>query len=133
MKTLGLECRNTLGRGCNIVWRLHSLKINQCGSKICCTYIHDEHVQFPLHEQHVTRPFEYQTQSESETALHSGPPIDARPLTLDPKQLTYTGEPITTTLKQLVEVQTLQAELSALLTKQNITNHLPVNYRATNI
>ena len=30
------------------------------------------------------------------------------------------------TLKQLVEVLTRQAQLSALLTKQNITNHLPV-------
>ena len=24
----------TLGRGCNLVWRLHSSKLNQCGSKI---------------------------------------------------------------------------------------------------
>ena len=36
------------------------------------------------------------------------------------------AEPIMNTLKQLVEVRTKQAELSALLTKQNITNHLPV-------
>ena len=30
------------------------------------------------------------------------------------------------TLQQLVQVQTRQAELSALLTKQHVTNHLPV-------
>ena len=38
MKTLGLEWLETLGRECNLVWRLHSLKLNQCGRKICWKY-----------------------------------------------------------------------------------------------
>lgn len=88
--------------------------------------IHDEHVHVPSHEQHIARPFEYHDHNKSEIALHSGPHVDARPLTLGAKQSTHTGEPIMNTLKQLVEVQTRQAELSAWLTKQNITNHLPV-------
>ena len=51
----------------------------------------------------------------------------ARPSILDPKPSTpETAEPIITTLRQLAEVQTRQAELSALLTKQHVTNHLPV-------
>ena len=77
----------------------------------------DEPVQFRPHEQHVAKPFEYHNYNKSDKiALHSGPPVDARPLTLDAKQSTHTEEPIMSTLKQLVEVQTRQAELSALLT-----------------
>ena len=55
------------------------------------------------------------------------PPVHIQQSTFDTKSSsTQPTEPIMNTLQQLVQVQTRQAELSALLTKQHVTNHLPV-------
>lgn len=63
--------------------------------------IYKERADAPSHKQHLAKP-EYENDYKplrSETAIHLGPPVDTRPLTLDAKHSTQTAEPITNTLK----------------------------------
>ena len=69
---------------------------------------------------------EYNAKPETETFNLPRPYRYTQPSTFGFAPSTQATEPIMNTLQQLVQVQTRQAELSALLTKQRITNHLPV-------
>ena len=93
--------------------------------------VYHDNLNVSFHQQHLAKPVEYknnyQVQSEPARAIQLESQVHTRPSILDPKPSTpETAEPIITTLRQLAEVQTRQAELSALLTKQHVTNHLPV-------
>ena len=93
--------------------------------------VYHDNLNVSFHQQHLAKPVEYknnyQVQSEPERAIQLESQVHTRPSILDPKPSTpETTEPIITTLRQLADVQTRQAELSALLTKQHVTNHLPV-------
>ena len=63
---------------------------------------------------------------ETETFNLPRPYGYTRPSTFGFAPSTQATEPIMNSLQQLVQVQTRQDELSALLTKQHVTNHLPV-------
>ena len=63
---------------------------------------------------------------KEEPKIKTEPHVNSQPQTYDTMLSTQATKPIINTLQQLAEVQTRQAELSALLTKQHVTNHLPV-------
>ena len=91
--------------------------------------VYHDNLNVSFHQQHLAKPVEYknnyQVQSEPERAIQLESQVHTRPSILDPKpSAPETAEPIITTLLQLAEVQTRQTELSALLTKQHVTNHL---------
>jgi hypothetical protein len=96
--------------------------------------IHDDHSKPPA--LHIPSSYlaklvnchntEYNAKPETETFNLPRPYGYTQPSTFGFAPSTQATEPIMNSLQQLVQVQTRQAELSALLTKQHVTNHLPV-------